>query len=90
MRKASASYWLGFAGSNLYIVLDGEAGVVIGGVERARLGRGEFFGDVSALLEVTPTAEVVAAVALRCLVIPAGELDRFLLAYPPSPCGCSR
>ena len=33
----------GFSGSNLYVILDGEAAVVIDGTERTRLGRGEFF-----------------------------------------------
>lgn len=72
----------GLSGSNLYVVLDGEAAVVIDGTERARLGRGEFFGDVSALLGTPPTADVVATMPLRCLVVPAGELDGFLMAYP--------
>ena len=39
----------GLGGTGLYIVLDGEAIVRIGDKELARLGRGEFFGDVSAL-----------------------------------------
>ena len=72
----------GFAGANLYVVLDGEAAVVINGQERSRLGRGEFFGEVSALLGHPPTADVVARTTLRCLVIPAAELEPFLLAYP--------
>jgi CRP-like cAMP-binding protein len=72
----------GFSGSNLYIILDGEAAVVIDGTERARLGRGEFFGEASTLLGTPPTADVVATTPLRCLVVPAPELEDFLLAYP--------
>ena len=72
----------GFTGSNLYVILDGEAAVVIDGKERTRLGRGEFFGEASTLLDTQPTADVVATSALRCLVVPASELERFLLAYP--------
>ena len=72
----------GLSGANLYIILDGEAAVVIDGVERLRLGRGEFFGEASALLGAPPTADVVATSPLRCLVIPAGECDRFLTAHP--------
>ena len=72
----------GFSGSNLYIILDGEAAVVIDGTERARLGRGEFFGEASTLLGTPPTADVVATTPLRCLVVPAPELEDFLMAYP--------
>ena len=72
----------GFAGSNLYVILDGEAAVVIGGTERTRLGRGEFFGDISVLLETPPTSDIVATTSLRCLVVPGAELERFLLGYP--------
>jgi CRP-like cAMP-binding protein len=73
----------GLSGSNLYVILDGEAAVVINGQERTRIGRGEFFGDVSALLETPPTADVVATTSLRCLVVPKADLERFLLAYAP-------
>jgi CRP-like cAMP-binding protein len=72
----------GLSGSNLYIILDGEAAVVIDGTERARLGRGEFFGEASTLLGTPPTADVVATTPLRCLVVPAPELEDFLMAYP--------
>jgi CRP-like cAMP-binding protein len=68
----------GLSGSNLYVILDGEAAVVIDGVERLRLGRGEFFGEASAFLGCPPTADVVATTTLRCLVVPAGDLERFL------------
>ena len=72
----------GLSGANLYIVLDGEATIVIDGSERARLGQGEFFGEVSALLGEAPTADVVAASSLRCLVVPGHEVRSFLVAYP--------
>jgi glutaminase len=73
----------GLSGANLYVILDGEAAVVIDGVERLRIGRGEFFGEASALLGCPPTADVVATTPLRCLVVPAGELEPFLTAHPP-------
>jgi len=73
----------GLSGSGLYIVLDGEAGILINGEERLRHGRGEFFGEVSSLLGEAPTADVVAATPLRCLVVPGPEVRRFLLDNPP-------
>jgi CRP-like cAMP-binding protein len=72
----------GMSGGSLYVILDGEARVVLEERELARLGRGEFFGDVSALLGKAPTADVVAATPLRLLVVPAGDVEAFLLAYP--------
>jgi CRP-like cAMP-binding protein len=73
----------GMSASGLYVVLDGVATVTIGEKELARLGRGEFFGDVSALLGQPPTADVVASTTLRTLVVPDAEVERFLLTYPP-------
>jgi CRP-like cAMP-binding protein len=70
------------SGSGLYVILDGEARVVLGDRELARLGRGEFFGDVSALLDTPPVSDVVAATSLRCLVVPREEVEQFLLERP--------
>jgi CRP-like cAMP-binding protein len=70
------------AGAGFYVILDGEAKVVIDGEERARLSRGEFFGEISNLTDKPPTADVVATGMLRCLVIPNHELRSFLLRQP--------
>jgi CRP-like cAMP-binding protein len=72
----------GLSGGNFYVILEGEASVEIDGRERQRLGRGEFFGEISALTGDTPSADVVAATLLRCLVIPAAELEKLLLELP--------
>lgn len=72
----------GISGSNLYIILEGEAGVVIDGVQRATLGKGDFFGEISVLLGEPPIADVVALRTLRCLVLPASDVQPFLLAHP--------
>jgi CRP-like cAMP-binding protein len=72
----------GLSGGNFYVILEGEAGIEIDGEERRRLGRGEFFGEISALTGEPPTADVVATSVLRCLVIPAAQLERLLLERP--------
>ena len=72
----------GLSGSGLYLILDGEASVRIDGQERGRLGRGEFFGEISALTGEPPVADVVAATLLRCLVVPGPEVEGFLVAHP--------
>lgn len=72
----------GFSGSNLYIILSGEAAVKIDGVQRTVLSRGDFFGEISVLLGEPPVADVVALGPLRCLVLPGMELEAFLTTYP--------
>jgi len=72
----------GLSGSAFYVILDGEASVTIDGVERRRLGRGEFFGEISALTGEVPSADVRAETVLRCLVIPGPQLEGFLLERP--------
>lgn len=72
----------GFTGSGFYVILDGEAAVRIDGNELSRLRRGDFFGEVSTLLECEPTADIVAESPLHCLEVPGPELERFLLAHP--------
>lgn len=72
----------GMTGGRFFLILEGEARVLIDGEERARLGRGEFFGELGALTGDAPTADVVAATLLRCLTIPGVELEGFLLDHP--------
>ena len=69
----------GMAGSGFYVILDGEASVVIDGEERARLTRSDFFGEISILTDELPNADVIAASMLRCLTIPNNELKAFML-----------
>lgn len=72
----------GFTGTGLYLIVDGEAVVRIDGTERARLRRGEFFGEVSVLLGEPPVADVTAGSDLRCLVLASPEAEGFLKANP--------
>jgi CRP/FNR family transcriptional regulator, cyclic AMP receptor protein len=69
-------------GAGFYVILDGDAKVVIDGEERARLSRGDFFGEISVLTDAEPTADVIATSLLRCLIIPDNELKAFLLKQP--------
>jgi CRP-like cAMP-binding protein len=73
---------LGLSGSNFYVILEGEAEVRIDGDERSRLGRGDFFGEISALTGDPPSADVVATSLLRCFVIAATQLEEFLVGHP--------
>ena len=69
-------------GSGFYVILQGEASVVIDGEERARLRRGDFVGEISILTDEPPTADVIANTMLRCLAIPDTELKAFMLGQP--------
>ena len=72
----------GLTGSGFYVILDGDA-ARSGSTARSgrRLGRGEFFGEVSILLGESPVADVVALGPLRCLVL-AGPGGRGLPGRP--------
>jgi CPA1 family monovalent cation:H+ antiporter len=72
----------GLSGGSFYVILEGEAVVVISDELRRRLGRGDFFGEIAALTGDAPSADVVAETVLRCLVIPPGELENLLLERP--------
>ena len=70
------------SGGGFYVILDGDAKVVIDGQERSRLTQGDFFGEISLLTDEAPTADVIATSLLRCLIVPDQELKAFLLKQP--------
>jgi CRP-like cAMP-binding protein len=72
----------GLSGGNFYVILGGEARVVVGEQVLRTLGRGDFFGEIAALTGDKPSADVIAETMLRCLVIPPQELERLLLERP--------
>lgn len=72
----------GFSGTGFYIVVEGELDVRINGEDRGRLTRGEYFGEISALLSEPPTGDVIARTECRCLSLPAAELPGFLRSFP--------
>ena len=69
-------------GGSFYVILEGDAKVVIDGQERAHFSPGDFFGEISILTDEPPTADVIATSLLRCLIIPDNELKVFLLNQP--------
>jgi CRP-like cAMP-binding protein len=72
----------GLKGSALFVILQGEAVLIIDGQERARFGPGEYFGEISLLTGEEPNADIAAATLLRCLVIPGPEFEPFLIEHP--------
>ncbi|HEV2250365.1 MAG TPA: cyclic nucleotide-binding domain-containing protein [Candidatus Limnocylindria bacterium] len=72
----------GISGSAFYLILEGEATIRVNGTDYGTLGRGEFFGEISALLGEPPVADIVAAHALRCAIVPGPSVEAFMLAHP--------
>jgi CRP-like cAMP-binding protein len=72
----------GFTGTGFYVIVDGEVAVRIDGSEIARLGKGDFFGEMSILLGEPPNADIIALRQLRVLHLGGPELESFLRDYP--------
>ena len=72
----------GMSGTGFYVILDGEATVTLSGEELNRLRQGDFFGEISTLLDEPLTADVTAETPVRVLEIPGPRLEAFLLSYP--------
>lgn len=72
----------GFQGNGFYVILDGEVAVRIDGEDRARLGKGDFFGEMSLLLGEPPVADIVALGPLRVLHLGGPDLKAFLEDHP--------
>ena len=72
----------GQSNAGLRVILEGEVTVVIGGMDRAVLHAGMFFGEISVLLDQPVGASVVSRTPLRCAHIHRSELIPFLLDHP--------
>lgn len=73
----------GFSGSGFYVILEGEVSVRVDGSDVAKLGKGDFFGEISLLLGEPPIADVVSLGPVHALQMAGPDLQAFLLAYPP-------
>lgn len=73
----------GFTRPDFHLIIQGEAAIRVEGEEISRLTRGDFFGEISALLGDVPSADVVALTSLRCLAMTADELNKMLFEFPP-------
>ena len=72
----------GDRGETLFVVLVGNARVVRGGRTLARLGPGDFFGEIAVLDKRPRTASVIADSEVRCLVLHREELRKVLADQP--------
>ncbi len=72
----------GERGADAFVILSGRARVVRDGQEMARLGPGQFFGEVAMLDGRPRTADVVAESQLRCIALSRETIRRALRSEP--------
>ena len=72
----------GEIGTGLFVIIDGAVRVVRDGEELARLGPGEFFGEMSVIDGLPRVAQVVTVEPTRCLALASWEFERLVLQHP--------
>jgi len=70
------------SGISFFIVADGEAAVSVDGDEVARIGPGDYFGELALVTEGARTATVTAVTRLRCHVIAFWDFRKFAKDNP--------
>jgi CRP-like cAMP-binding protein len=72
----------GEIGTGFFVIEAGGARVVQDGQERARLGPGDFFGEMSVIDGLPRVAQVIATADTRCLALPSWEFERLIVEHP--------
>jgi CRP-like cAMP-binding protein len=72
----------GEIGTGFFVIVEGEVRVVRDGRELARLGPGEFFGELSVIDGLPRVAQVLTTTQTRCLALASWEFERLLLDHP--------
>jgi CRP/FNR family transcriptional regulator, cyclic AMP receptor protein len=63
----------GHAGAGFFVIESGEASVSVRGAERAKLGPGDYFGEIALIDEGARSATVTADSELRCYGLTSWE-----------------
>lgn len=72
----------GQVGNGLYIVVTGEVRIVAGSEELARLGPGDFFGELSVIDQRPRVASALSSGATACLALASWDLMSLLEREP--------
>ena len=72
----------GEIGTGFFVIVSGEVRVVRDGNVVARLGAGEFFGELSVLDRMPRNATVAAEVETSCLALASWDFEKVLLEEP--------
>ncbi len=70
------------SGVCFFIVAEGDASVSVEGSEVARIGPGDYFGELALITEEARSASVSAVTRLRCLVIAFWDFRKFARDNP--------
>ena len=70
------------SGIGFFLLVEGDAGVVVDGRQVAKLGPGDHFGELALITESTRTATVTALTPLRCLELTAWDFRRVAKEHP--------
>ena len=72
----------GDIGTGMFIIVDGRVRVVRDGETIARLGPGEFFGELSVIDRRPRNAQVLTEAPTRCLALASWDFERTMLEHP--------
>ena len=72
----------GEIGTGLFVVIEGAVRVVRDGQELARMGIGDFFGEMSVIDGLPRVAQVITLEPTRCLALASWEFERLVLEHP--------
>ena len=56
----------GATGTSFFVIAEGEADVTVAGDSRAKLGPGDYFGEIALITESDRTATITATTDMRC------------------------
>jgi CRP-like cAMP-binding protein len=70
------------SGIDCFVIAEGEAVVKVDGTEVARLGPGDYFGELALVTERVRSASVVSATAMRCHTIQFWNFRKFAKNNP--------
>ena len=72
----------GEIGTGFFVIVEGTVRVVRDGEELARLGPGDFFGEMSVIDGLPRVAMVVTTKPTRCLALASWEFERLVIEHP--------
>jgi CRP/FNR family cyclic AMP-dependent transcriptional regulator len=72
----------GEIGTGFFVLVEGGVRVIRDGSEIARLGPGDFFGEMSVIDGLPRVAQVVTMQPTRCLALASWEFERLVLDHP--------
>jgi CRP/FNR family cyclic AMP-dependent transcriptional regulator len=72
----------GATGAGFFVIADGNATVSVGGQERARLGPGDYFGEMALIDDAPRSATITADTDVRAFGMTPWEFKPFVLSHP--------